>query len=279
MLATLIIVFREVIEAGLVVGIVLAATRHVPHRGLWVSYGILGGTAGACVVAAFASSISAAMQGAGQELFNVAILLAAVLMLTWHNVWMARHGHQIAMQMKDVGEAVAAGRRSLAALSIVVGLAVLREGSEIVLFLYGIAISGSDTMAMMATGGALGLALGIAVGAVTYFGLLRIPNRYLFAVTGWLIALLAAGMAAQAVAFLQQAQVVTSFTRVIWDTSNFISDGGMIGKVLHTLVGYTARPTGMQLIIYITTLAGIFTLMRLFGHAPRPPKTAIPLAT
>lgn len=134
-------------------------------------------------------------------------------------------------------------------------------------------------MAMMATGGALGLALGVAVGAVTYFGLLRIPNRYLFAVTGWLIALLAAGMAAQAVAFLQQAQLITSFTKAIWDTSGFISDSGMIGKVLHTLIGYTARPTGMQFIVYITTLASIFTLMRLFGHAPRPPKTAIPLAT
>ena len=278
MLATLIIVFREVIEAGLVVGIVLAATRSVPQRGLWVSYGIVGGIAGACVVAAFASSISAAMQGAGQELFNVAILVAAVLMLTWHNVWMARHGHQIAMQMKDVGEAVAAGRRSLAALSIVVGIAVLREGSEIVLFLYGIALSGSDTALTMAIGGLLGLLLGVAVGGVTYFGLLRIPNRYLFAVTGWLIALLAAGMAAQAVAFLQQAQIVTSFSRVMWDTSGFISDGGMIGKVLHTLIGYTARPTGMQLIVYVITLVSIFILMRLFGHTLPRPKSTVAVA-
>lgn len=277
MLATLIIVFREVIEAGLVIGIVLAATRSVPGRGLWVGYGIMGGIIGACVVAAFASSISAAMEGVGQELFNVAILLAAVLMLTWHNVWMARHGHQIAMQMKDVGEAVAAGRRSLAALSMVVGIAVLREGSEIVLFLYGIAISGSDTAVTMAAGGLLGLMLGVAVGAVTYFGLLRIPNRHLFAVTGWLIALLAAGMASQAVAFLQQAQAVTSFTQVIWDTSGFISDGSMMGKVLHTLIGYTARPTGMQLMVYLATLAGIFTLMRLFGHAPYRHKIATPI--
>ncbi len=276
MLATLIIVFREVIEAGLVVGIVLAATRSVPRRGLWVGYGILAGIIGACVVSAFASSISAAMEGAGQELFNVTILLAAVLMLTWHNVWMARHGHQIAMQMKNMGEAVAAGRRSLVALSIVVGIAVLREGSEIVLFLYGIAISGGDTAAAMAAGGLFGLILGVAVGAVTYFGLLRIPNRYLFAVTGWLIALLAAGMASQAVAFLQQAQVVTSFTQVIWETSSFISDGSVIGKVLHTLIGYTARPTGMQLMVYLATLVGIFTLMRLFGHTPqaKPAATA-----
>lgn len=274
MLATLLIVFREVIEAGLVVGIVMAATRHVPLRGLWVSYGILGGILGACLVAAFASSIAAAMEGFGQEMFNVFVLLAAVAMLTWHNVWMARHGREIAMEMKDVGEAVAHGRRSLAALSIVVGIAVLREGSEIVLFLYGIAISGGETAAMMALGGALGLAAGVALGAVTYFGLLKIPNRHLFTVTGWMIALLAAGMAAQATAFLHQAEVVTALAEPVWDSSGFISDGSVLGTTLHTLIGYTAQPTGMQLVVYVSTLAGIFTLMRLFGHAPRQPKPA-----
>jgi high-affinity iron transporter len=153
------------------------------------------------------------MQGAGQELFNVSILLIAVLMLSWHNVWMARHGREMAAHMKAVGEAVAAGKRSLAALSIVVGIAVLREGAEIVLFLYGIAISGNDTAATMAVGGAFGLLLGGVGGALMYFGLLRIPARHPFKVTSWLIALLAAGMATQAMAFLQQAEVVTTPAR------------------------------------------------------------------
>jgi len=269
MLATLIIVFREVIEAGLIVGIVLAATHGVPRRGLWVGYGITGGVIGACVVALFANSINNAMQGVGQEMFNVAILTVAVLMLTWHNVWMARHGRDMAVHMKDIGEAVAHGRRSLTALAIVVGIAVLREGSEIVLFLYGIAISSGDSAAAMGMGGTLGLLLGVAVSAVTSKGLVRVPGRYLFAVTGWLIALLAAGMATQAVAFLQQAQVITSLSDIMWNSSWLISDGSITGKMLHTLIGYTSRPTEMQLIVYVATLATIFTLMRLFGHAPK----------
>ena len=103
-----------------------------------------------------------------------------------------------------------------------------------------------------------------------YFGLLRIPARHLFQVTSWLIALLAAGMAAQAMAFLQQAQVVTSFTQMVWDTSKFISDGSVIGKILHMLIGYTDRPTVMQLAVYVTTLATVFTLMKLFGHRYSP---------
>jgi high-affinity iron transporter len=274
MIAALIIVFREVIEAGIVVGIVLAATRGVPSRGLWIGYGVGGGVAGACLVAVFAGAIANAFAGSGQELFNAVILLAAVAMLAWHNVWMARHGREIAAAMKAVGKAVAAGSRTMAALAIVVGIAVLREGSEVVLFLYGIAMSSKETAIAMATGGVTGVLLGVGVSATMYYGLLRIPARHLFSVTSWLIALLAAGMAAQAVAFLQLAGVVTAFTQTLWDTSNFLADNSVLGKVLHTLIGYTDRPTALQLLVYLATLATIFVLMRLFGSALRRPAVA-----
>lgn len=272
MLATLIIVFREAIEAGLVIGIVLAATRGVPRRSLWIGAGIIGGVTGACLVAAFADAIAGLMSGTGQELFNAAVLAIAVLMLTGHNVWMARAGRHIAQEMKSFGTEVAIGQRSLTALAIVVGVAILREGSEIALFLYGIALSSGGTGALMFIGGAIGLALGAGVSAMMYFGLLRIPTRHLFTVTSWLIALLAAGMASQAVVFLQQAGLVTVFPHVVWDTSRFLSDGSLAGKALHTLVGYSDRPTGIQLIVYIATLCAIFFLMRLFGRAPQPQK-------
>jgi high-affinity iron transporter len=113
----------------------------------------------------------------------------------------------------------------------------------------------------------LGLALGITLGAVTYFGLVRIPNRYLFMITGWLITMLAAGMAAQAVAFLQQAQIITEFSQVVWNTSSYLSESSLGGKVLHTLIGYTDRPTEMQIMTYLITVSAIVTLMRLFGDS------------
>jgi len=269
MLAALVIVFREVIEAGLVIGIVLATARGVYGRGAWVGVGVLAGVAGACLVAAFAGAIGEAFAGSGQELFNATVLLVAVLMLGWHNVWMARHGRAIAAEVKAVGDAVASGARPLAALSVVVGVAVLREGAEVVLFLYGIAVSGSDTLASMATGGTLGLLLGGALTALMYFGLLSIPARYLFSLTSWLIAVLAAGMAAQAVAFLQVAGVATALPSTVWDTSDLLSEGSVFGKVLHTLIGYTDRPTVLQLAAYVMTLASIFILMRLFGTTAR----------
>ena len=120
MLSALLIVFREVIEAGLIVGIVLAATQGVPRRGRAVSGGVLAGVLGACLVAAFAGELAALFQGNGQELFNASILLLAVVMLTWHNVWMAGHGRAMAKEIRMVGAAVAAGQRTLTALAIVV---------------------------------------------------------------------------------------------------------------------------------------------------------------
>jgi high-affinity iron transporter len=268
MLAALIIVFREVFEAGLIIGIVLAVTRAVASRGWWISAGVLGGTLGACVVALFTGKLSDAFAGAGQELFNAAILGLAVVMLTWHNVWMARHGRELAAEMRAAGEAVAAGKSSLFALAVVVGVAVLREGSEVVLFLYGI-LATESSGASVFLGGVIGLALGALTCALTYFGLLRIPGRYLFAATSLMIAFLAAGMASQSVAFLAQADVLTALGNTVWDSSWLLSDSSILGRALHTLVGYSDRPTEMQLLAYAATLAVTFFLMRLFAPVPK----------
>jgi len=273
MLATLIIVFREVLEASLVVGIVMAASRGVPRRGLWIAGGCVAGVLGAALVAGFAGEIAAAVEGVGQELFNAAILFAAVCMLAWHNVWMSRHGRELAADATKIGREVLAGSRPLYALAMVCGIAVLREGSEIVLFLYGIAVgSGSSAMSMVA-GGVLGLAAGALAGAAIYLGLLTIPLRYLFGVTSWLILLLAAGMASQGAAFLAAADVLPSLGNSLWDTSWLISEKGLGGQLLHILTGYTARPEGIQLIFYVATLVAIAFLMRAF-RAPTPAQPA-----
>jgi high-affinity iron transporter len=268
MLGALVIVFREVIEAGLIVGIVMAATRGVYGRGRWISIGIGAGVLGAAVVAAFAGVISQAFEGAGQELFNACILGIAVLMLMWHNAWMARHGREIAAEMRQVGTAVSEGAKPLTALAIVVGLAVLREGSEVVLFLYGIFASGTSGSALL-VGGILGVAAGAAFTALTYYGLLAIPTRHIFSVTSWLIALLAAGMAAQSVQFLNNAGLLVMLERTVWDTSWLLSEGSLLGKLLHTLIGYSERPTGMQLMVYIGTLLAMYLLMRIARYTPR----------
>ncbi|WOJ88176.1 FTR1 family protein [Methylocapsa polymorpha] len=273
MLGALIIVFREVIEAGIIVGILLAVTEGVPGRGRWIAAGIGAGAGGAALLAVFAEQISNALAGIGQELFNAGVLTVAVVMLAWHNIWMARHGRQLATQMKEVGDAVAKGSRSLAAVAIVVAVAVLREGSEIVLFLYGLVLAGGSSAWGLMAGGITGLLLGCGVTALTFFGLVKIPARYLFGVTTVLITFLAAGLAAQSVVFLQQAGIATALEETVWDTSRILSDSSLLGRVLHTLVGYTDQPSEMQLLVYALTLIVIFGLTKAFGPSrqTKPP--------
>ncbi|MEI8397408.1 MAG: FTR1 family protein [Rhodospirillaceae bacterium] len=256
----LIIVYREVLEAGLIIGIVLAATVGIPGRSSRVFLGVAGGVAGACVVALFADVVSAQFAGSGQELFNAVVLLAAVVMLGWHNVWMAAHARALTAEMQAVGRAVAGGAQPLRALTVVVGIAVLREGSEVVLFLAGtgtVAGAGSPV-----AGGLAGIGAGVLTALLIYKGLLSIPPRYLFAVTGWLITLLAAGMASQAVAFLHQADVITIGAGTVWDSSGLLRDDGLPGRILHVLIGYSDRPTAAQIAAYLIVITGIFMLTR-----------------
>lgn len=268
MAATALIVFREVLEAALIISIVLAATRGVPRRGFWVAIGVAAGLGGAAVLAALAGEVATAASGMGQEYLNAAILFAAVAMLAWHNIWMARHARELKVRMDSLGAAVVDGAESLIAVTIVVALAVLREGSEVVLFLYGVAAAGGAQGGMMLSGGLVGLAGGAVIGGALYAGLLRVPTRHLFQVTGGLVLLLAAGLAAQGAGFLVQADVLPALGHDIWDTSSILSERSILGQMLHTLIGYIARPAGVQLVFYVLTLVIVGGLMRIVRSAP-----------
>jgi high-affinity iron transporter len=264
MLATAIIVFREVIEAALIVAIVLGASRGIAGRGRWVAAGIGLGLAGAAVVAAFADAITGAFAGNGQAYLNAGVLLAAVGMLAWHNVWMSSHGRELAAEVRGVSHEVQSGSKPLTALMVITFVAVMREGSEVVLFLWALGTSGSG--GSMVLGGLVGAAAGVAVGTLMYRGLLKIPLKHFFTVTGWLVLLIAAGLAAQAAGFLDQAGLLPALGNSLWDSSRLLDQASTVGKMLHTLIGYTARPSGIQLLFYVMTLTVILALMRWVGR-------------
>ena len=274
MLGALLIAFREVIEGGLIVGILFGATRGLPGRGFWIFAGALGGLVGAGLVALSARTIAGFLEGRTHAAFDAAILFAAALMLAWHNVFMARHGRALSRELKDAG-ASAIARATAAPLAIASGVAILREGSEAALFLYGLVAAGEAGSSVL-----LGTALGVAAGVVTslalYFGLLRLPLSTFFAVTGALIAFVAAGMAAEAVSLLQGAGFVEILTQKPWDSSAILSsEGSLLGRALHATMGYDDRPSALQMIVYAATLAGIFGLMRSMSRpAPAAPGRA-----
>ncbi|MBN8764375.1 MAG: iron permease [Thiobacillus sp. 63-78] len=268
MFGSAIIVFRETLEAALLIGIIAAATRGLSGRNLWLAIGMGAGLAGSLVVAGLTGTIAEMAEGAGQELFNAAILGIAVLMLGWHNIWMATHGREMAAQAKSVGLAVKSGQREMSALAILIALAVLREGSETALFLYGLAASDGSSRVSLLSGGLLGLAAGIAAGWALYSGLSRIPLRHFFTVTSVLILFLAAGMAGQMARLLIQGDIIRPLASPLWDSSSLLPMDSFAGNLLHLFAGYEARPSGMQVLFYTLTFLIILAGMR--WNRPRP---------
>jgi high-affinity iron transporter len=268
LIGALIIVFREIIEAGLIVGILMAATHSVRGSRAWIFGGVAAGLLGSAVVAIFTRYIAEAFQGYGQELFNAAILAAAVLMLIWHNLWMVRHGRGLAADLKETGRDIVSGKKTFWAMALIVAVAVMREGSEVVLFLYGVAANDGTTAVSVLTGGLIGLALGGVVSALAYLGMLAIPMRHFFTATNWLITLLAAGMAAQCVSFLERAGVATIFGQTLWNSSSVLSEKSVPGRVLHTLVGYADQPSLLQLMAYLAVIAVIVVSTRALRPSP-----------
>jgi high-affinity iron transporter len=270
MFSAAIIVFRESLEAFLIISIMVAATRGITQRGNWIAGGVVLGLLGSGAVAMGMERISSLADGIGQELFNVAILLLAVAMLAWHNIWMAAHGRELALQMKSTARSVAEGGSARSVILVVIALAVLREGSETVLFLYGVATGSDNGLRDTVVGGSLGLLSGALIAGLMYWGLLRIPVSRFFAVTGLLVLLLAASMASQAARLLVQADLLPSLGAPLWDTSGVLAQTTALGTILHGLIGYDTQPAGMQVLVYVVVLLVIASGMRWVAHRAKP---------
>lgn len=274
MVSISIIVFREVLEIALILGVVLVATRGLHLRGRWIAIGILGGIGGSALVAYGAGAISEALSGMGQEVFNASVLFLAALLIVWTVVWMKRHSQQVAKHVKAVSNQIIEGKRPLFVIAIIVALSVLREGSEVVLMTYGVMVSGG-TFAQLVLGGSLGLVAGSLAGAGIYFGLIKLSTRYFFTVTSVLLSLLAAGMVSHGVHLLSTAGFIPFLVSPLWDSSVILSERGILGSVLHTLVGYTSQPSGFQLMSYMCTLGIIALLIKRYAGGPPPARAGV----
>lgn len=263
MIPSFIILFREILEISIILSIIVAATKGIAHRARWIWAGISGGLFGSAVVATFAGAISNAIEGMGQEVFNAAVLFIAVLMIGWTVVWMQSHAREMVAHIKDVGKKVHDGKLPLYALATVVSLSMWREGAEIVLFMTGILNTSKESLLSIIAGGAAGAVSAGAIGFMLYLGLIKFSTKYLFSVTSWLLILLAAGMSAQAAGYLVAADMLPVITQQLWDSAWLLSQDSIFGKILHAMLGYTERPSGIQAAFYAATLLVILSLLKI----------------
>ncbi|WP_133012369.1 FTR1 family iron permease [Marinomonas flavescens] len=256
MIAVLLIVFREVLEAGLIISIVAAACKGLNIR-IQVLSGIILGLLGAVLLAKFTSLVESSLSGYGQEIFTASILLIATLMLAWQNIWMSVKGREIAEKTKQEMQVMLLDNKGSFAIVIVIAIAVLREGSEVVLFLYSLFLSSSLTENSMLLGGLLGTALGVLVTYSLYRGIVMIPLRYIFSSSNFILSLIAAGLSSQAVGILANIGFLPQLGSQVWNSSFLLSSNGWAGVLAHSVVGYTATPMGIQILTWCVVLLAI----------------------
>jgi len=271
MTSALIIVFREMLEMALVLGVLFAATKGLQTSRRWISAGMGAGVVGALLFAGFMEEIESSVNGNGEFLFNAVVLCIASLLIAWTVVWMSKHGREMAEKMKRVGQQVADGDAPRMALAVVAAAAVLREGGEAVFFLFGAAQTVQQDGASVLTGAGMGIVLGVITAYLIYRGLVRIPLRHLFAVIGWLLIVVAAGMASQAVENLVMIDVLPPIVDPLWNSSAWLPQSGVMGEILHVMIGYSDQPGGMQVVVFAVALLGMAVLnQRLRSSSVQP---------
>lgn len=269
MLAALVVVFREALEVGLVIVMLLATTRGMTGTRSAICIGALAGCVGVTLVALGAAQIVGAFDGRGYQIFASGILLAAVVMLGWHVVWTADSARRWMEHVRSLQKRLAPGKSSATAIAALAALAVLREGSETVLYLGTLAMHGVERMHLIA-GGTLGVLLAAAISSMIHLGLATISLARVYALSGMLLTLVAAGCAAQAVRYMATAKLISVSSDALWDTSWLIAEDSWLGRLLHIVAGYVARPSATQVAAYAATATAI-ALLALSRGAPQRP--------
>jgi len=261
MLSALIIVLREVLEAGLIISALLAASRVIGGDRRGIGVGALLGFLGALANARWLGTVSDWADGIGQELLNAGLLLAIVALLTCYNIGVAL---RIRGRRKQLADALlfwgAAGA---------VACAGSRECAEIFIYASGFGTSFAALTPVL-IGGGIGLGIGASIAALLYYLLVYLRPAQALLATCLMPTLIAAGMAGQAITYLFQAGLLNA-EEPLWDTSALLLESSATGQLLYALLGYEATPMPMQITAYLAALVlvGATGLARLSARGDR----------
>jgi high-affinity iron transporter len=263
MLKIAIVVFRECVEIALLLGIIMALTKKISNSRIYITAGVMVGVIGASIFAFFTKYISDSFAGMGDEIFDSIVILITVLLIIWTIVWMKGYNFELKRKLSDLSDNQNNGYKHNLLLVLVVASTILREGSEIILMVYGISSAEKIDIDYYLIGLGIGALSGLIFGSIIYIGLIKFAGKYIFKISSFLLMLIAAGLSCQAAAKLTSTGIISQLSYQLWDSSWLISDASSGGKLLNAVTGYTARPNGMQLVFYISTICIILILTKL----------------
>lgn len=271
----LFIVWRESVEALLVVGILYAwlkngdddARRGLPFLWTGVAVGLLMAVGLGAALVGFTEVLS----GDAQDYFQTAMVLIACVLIVQMVLWMRRHGRTL---KRDMEQSLQQSTRDSNwwGVAVLVALAIAREGSETVIFLYGLGfgqsghVDGSQMLAVV---------IGLGLAFLTFY-LLQLGGKYFswrhfFRVTEVMLLFLGAGLFQTGVDKLIDKEILPLGISQVWDTSGILDDSGTFGSLVATLTGYRAHPALTNLIAYAVYWAVVWLLMKRASRRPVVP--------
>ena len=262
MLATFVVVWRESLEATLVVVILLAYLRRIGHadKYRYIYLGVVATLAACVVFARISAYLEGLFEGAGEEIFQASIIALAVVVVTTMVIWMHRQAGSLRASLEGQA-ALAIERGQVFSLALLAALAVFREGCETVLFLWGLAMSSTASTGEMLGAGAAGAAAAVVMGYLLFLGAARLNLKMFFEVTAAALLLIAAGMLAQAANKLIGVGVLPAIVGQVWNSAWLLDERGPLGSIAAMLLGYRSRPSLMEVAVYILYFPPVLFLM------------------
>jgi high-affinity iron transporter len=260
LIASLLITFREGLEAALIIGIILSVLRQVnrrdQERSVWVGIG-------AAIVTSVGTglllnALGLAFEGRMEEIFEGFAMLVAAAVLTWMIFWMQRQAPNLRPSLEqNVQSALdSSGRWALFGLTFV---SVLREGIETALFMTATVYSTTPSQALL--GGFLGLVVAVFLGYLIFMGGRQMNMKMFFRTTSLILLVVAAGLVAHGIHELQEAALVPIVIEHVWNINPILDENGSIGIFLRALFGYNGNPSLVEVIVYVAYLlqAGVLS--------------------
>ena len=263
MLQVALVIFREMLEISLILGIVLAATKSIKQARIYITAGIMGGFICSSILAFFITHLASTLSGFGEEMMDVVIIMITVVVVSGTAIWVKQSSIKLNEQVGKLSVELDNSLYARVMLVLVVTTTIFREGTEIVLFIHALAAAHSLSTLDYAIGFAVGMLAGVGVAIAISYGLGRIAVKYLFSVSFVLLALVAASLASEAAGILTSLGVVDLLSAPMWDSGDYISDFSMVGKILKVLIGYNSKPNMLELIFYVMTLFLIYIASRI----------------
>ncbi|MCG1018192.1 MULTISPECIES: FTR1 family protein [Burkholderiaceae] len=262
----LFIVWRESVEALLVVGILHAWLTNGDadaRKGLpWLWLGVGAGLLAAVGLGAALVGFTEVLSGDAQDYFQTAMVLVACVLIVQMVLWMKRHGRTL---KRDMEMSLAESRRNANwwGVAVLAALAIAREGSETVIFLYGLGFGRSGHVDVMQW---LAVLIGLALALLTFY-LLQLGGRIFswrafFRVTEVMLLFLGAGLFEAGIDKLIDKEIVPTGIDMVWDTSHILDDSSTVGSLVATLTGYRAHPALANVIAYALFWLVVWVLLR-----------------